>query len=135
MKTFQDIIDSSNPDDVIKKYTVNGTQIKLKASNLIDTNSVISDSILCTIEKINDILLLKFSCYCSLCEGTGQYDCEECNGDGDTECYECGTLLTCDYCKGDGVFDCDCEITEDEIIFEDEIDLNQGELFNSHFNK
>lgn len=138
MKTFQDIINESNPDDIVKTYNINGKRIELKAMHF-DLQSlstgILNDNISCIMDIDKNIVSIKFSECCFICEGTGEYECEECEGEGDNDCFECGTTLSCDYCQGHGLLQCDCGVDSDEIIFEDEIDLNQGELFNSHFNK
>ena len=134
MKTFQDIINESKPDDIVKKYTINGNQIKLQAKHFMKypmRGAVITDTISCNIEQMTEnIVSIKFTGHCIVCEGTGEYECEECDGEGDSECFECHTTLTCDACYGNGLLECDCGIIdENEIIFEDEININQLELF------
>jgi hypothetical protein len=69
---------------------------------------------------------------CEYCNGGGEKDCELCEGTGETSCNECGQDETCEDCDGWGGVECDIcggEICEEDIIFQENIELNQGELF------
>lgn len=146
MKTFLDVIKESNPNDVLKKYNVDGRELVFKA---IKFQRLVRDSLLNIkpsynyeihstvfqgrLELLNsNVIQIIVTEACEYCNGGGEKDCEECNGTGEICCDSCGHDETCGECDGWGGVDCDIchgEIDEDEIIFQRNIDLNQGELF------
>lgn len=145
MKTFLEIIQSSDDDIVLKSYIVNGVKIdfttrQFKALFKMDDRSWE------TIERMDrspdlignldivrpNVVSVSVIQGCNECDGIGNYECTECSGTGECECSECGNVHDCISCD-DGLVDCDeCGASgfdKEEILFYCEIDLNQGELF------
>jgi hypothetical protein len=150
MRTFKDRIESSNTNDIVKRYNVDGKKVELKASHFTvalsllkgasfgfdvgaDRSNKPSPDLWVNIKKVNDeIISVSFFNRCDKCHGTGETDCPECEGTGEHECYECNTTHECGYCDGTGTLICEyCEgnFDEKEVVFYDEIQINQGELF------
>ena len=145
IKTFLEIIQSSDDDTVLKSYTVNGVKIDFTARQFKALFKM-DDRSWETIERIDrspdligklDIVRENFVSVtvkeeCGECGGNGNYECVDCSGTGECECSECGNLHDCISCN-DGMVDCDdcgaSEFDAEEILFYYEIDLNQGELF------
>jgi len=155
MKTFRDMIEASNTNDIVKKYNIGGKKVELKASYFTIAFSLLkgasfgfttgtysaesgksvlpSPDLWVNIKKINEnIISVLFFNRCNKCHGVGEIDCPECEGTGEHECFECNAIHECGYCDGTGILECDyCggNFDEEEIVFSDEIKLNQGELF------
>jgi hypothetical protein len=146
MKTFLDVIKESNPNDVLKKYTVDGRELIFTAMKF---QRLVHDSLLIIkpsynyeihettftgrMELLNsNVIRIVVTESCEYCNGGGEKDCELCSGTGETSCNECGQDETCEDCDGWGGVECDIcggEICEEDIIFQENIELNQGELF------
>jgi uncharacterized protein (UPF0297 family) len=130
MKTLLDIIKSAEKNDTIKQYNVDDIPIELKAKNfnavlkLMSGESVLlpkTNNINCELKKIDvsKVLVRIIKSYneiCPNCDGTGEHYCDDC-----ADYHECGN------CDGTGTV-CDND-EDDELLFQDEINLNQGELF------
>lgn len=145
MKTFLEIIQSSDDNKVLKSYTVNGVKMdftarQFKALFKMDDKSwetIIRidryPNLIGTLDILRkDFVSVTVMQECGGCDGIGNYDCTGCEGTGETECSECGNIQDCEMCD-DGLVDCsECgasDFDKDEVLFYCEIDLNQGELF------
>jgi predicted methyltransferase len=129
MRTLLDVIKSAEKDSVIKRYKVDDISIELKAKHFNDVLKMISDepvllpkknNINCELYKINTSKVLiritkSYTEMCSICDGIGEHYCNGCD-----EYHSCGN------CNGTGIVYDD---NDNELIFQDEINLNQGELF------
>lgn len=148
MITLKDRILIAKDSDIIKSYNINGTKISFtskqfkyilnKSMDISSINSyaesVDAPTIVGALKKINDNTIgVSFKYFCTDCKGTGEIDCEDCDGTGEIECSECGNTHECTSCDGAGVFECNkCKnnpYDEDDILLNDTIDLNQGEIF------
>lgn len=153
MKTFRDkILGCENPKEVLKYFNVDGSKIELTAKDL--KSIMLEDKLLpgtkdyehnlymrrkgqptlkTTIKKLNDdILAIQVTAQCE-CGGSWEVNCPDCDGIGEHYCDICDDYHECAKCRGTGGIECEiCEknqFEEDEILYEDTIILNQGELF------
>lgn len=152
MKTFLTVLQDTDDSAIVKSFTVDGVNIKLKAdifkylliSNLLvgdkaDESNIVTYNpngprLSCNIKKLsNNIISITVTPRCDYCHGTREFECGECNGHGEYECETCGSYVECKDCDGIGIIDCDyCSgdvFDENEILFYEEININQGELF------
>ena len=144
METFIDRITQSNSSDILRRYTIKGSDVAIEAKyfkSLMNTGAVHpkqielknQPSLEVSLKLEGNSIFITAIEYCKSCNGTGDMDCKQCNGTGDCECSDCGTTHSCGCCDGDGVLECDeCEnyiFDKEEIIFSDEIPLYQSELF------
>jgi len=153
MKTFLTIVKSSGYTDVLKKYIIEGIEVEFCASvfkelvkkklyekSLAETDVLTHNSggpsIYSILKLISpNVISITMSNVCEWCKS--DKTCIECEGTGETECDSCESCLPCEDCEGTGINICSMcggNINEDEVLFYTEINLNQGELFSSHFN-
>ena len=149
MKTFLKEVQYAEDSDILKVFKVDGVDIKLKAElfkrllisdnksdeyTTVVYNTTGGPRLSCNVKKLNDdILSVTVTPRCDYCHGSREIECDSCEGTGETECGECGNIEGCDECSGIGIVNCSyCEgdiFDEEDILFYEEININQGELF------
>ena len=134
MKTFMDKLNEADNSAVIKEYKIDSTDLKFYKYNFVSALKLRPETSIgfpknnglwCEMSKPNNSIITikttkKNTVECDICDGTGEHYCSDC------ECYhECGV------CEGTGIINDDMndDNGDDNILLEDVINLNQGELF------